>query len=183
MATVTANKVLQEIESDPLNHVIIGRKRGHILVRIMQEFQPRKILEIGTNVGYSTILMGKELEPRSHITTIEINPELAKKARENIKRANIEPTIEIMEGDALKILPKLNGEFDFIFIDAQKDQYCQYLRLLQGKIYRGTMIIADNAGRHADKMKEYLNHVRTSGRYTSRFISVDDDGVELSIRR
>jgi predicted O-methyltransferase YrrM len=183
MAIVTANKILQEIESNPHNRMIIGRKRGHILVRIMQEFQPRKILEIGTNVGYSTILMGKELEPRSHITTIEINPELAQKARDNIQRANVEPTIEIIEGDALELLPKLNGEFDFIFIDAQKDQYCQYLRLLEDNIYRGTMIIADNAGRYADQMKDYLDHVRSSGKYTSRFIAVDDDGVELSIRR
>jgi predicted O-methyltransferase YrrM len=174
--------VLREIEASK-NHYIIGPKRGHILVRIASEFHPQRILEIGTNVGYSTILMGKELPTRARITTIEINPEFAEQAKENIKRANLEPTIEVLVGDALKIIPTLKDEYDFVFIDAVKSQYYEYLKALEPNLFRGSMIVADNVGKSEDKMQDYLKHVRESGLYTSRFILVEDDGVELSIRR
>ena len=182
MGTAEAEAVLREIEASN-NHYIIGPKRGHILVRIAREFHPQRILEIGTNVGYSTILMGKELPKRARITTIEINPKFAKQAKENIKRANLEPTIEVLVGDALDIIPTLKEEFEFVFIDALKTQYFEYLKALEPLLFRGTMIVADNAGKSRDKMQDYLRHVRESGKYTSRFIMVGDDGVELSLRR
>jgi predicted O-methyltransferase YrrM len=180
--TAAANTVLREIEASK-NHYIIGPKRGHILVRIASEFHPQRILEIGTNVGYSTILMGKELPKRARITTIEINPEFAEQAKENIKRANLEPAIEVLVGDALEIIPSLKDEYDFVFIDAVKSQYYKYLKALEPNLFRGSMIVADNVGRSEHKMQDYLKHVRESGLYTSRFIMVEDDGVELSIRR
>lgn len=177
-----AEAVLREIEASN-NHYIIGPQRGHILVRIASEFHPQRILEIGTNVGYSTILMGKELPKRARITTIEVNPEFAEQAKQNIKRANLEPTIEILIGDALEIIPTLKEEYDFVFIDALKSQYYDYLMALEPLLFRGSMIIADNVGKSQEKMQNYLKHVRDSGQYTSRFIMVGDDGVELSIRR
>ncbi len=182
MGTAEADLVLREIEASN-NHYIIGPKRGHILVRIASEFHPQRILEIGTNVGYSTILMGKELPHRARITTIEINPEYAKQAKENIQRANLEPTIEVLVGDALEIIPTLKEEFEFVFIDALKTQYHSYLMALEPFLFRGSMLLADNVGKSEKKMQDYLKHVRESGHYTSRFIMVDDDGVELSIRR
>jgi predicted O-methyltransferase YrrM len=177
-----AELVLREIEASN-NHYIIGPKRGHILVRIASEFHPQRILEIGTNVGYSTILMGKELPPRTRITTIEINPDYAEQAKENIKRAKLEPTVEVLVGDALEIIPTLKDEYDFVFIDALKTQYYAYLKTIEPHLFRGSMIVADNVGRSEDQMQDYLKHVRESGQYTSRFILVGNDGVELSIRR
>lgn len=182
MGSDEAEKVLREIESEE-NYYIVGRKRGQILVRLAREFHPKRILEIGTNIGYSTILMGKELPERSHITTIEINPNFAKRAKENIQRAALQPTVEVLEGDALEILPKLNGEYDLVFIDAVKSQYFAYLQALEPRLFRGSIVVADNVGRYADEMKDYLEHVRESGAYTSRFILVGNDGVELSIKR
>ena len=182
MGPAEAELVLREIEASN-NHYIIGPQRGHILVRIASEFHPQRILEIGTNVGYSTILMGKELPPRAKITTIEINPEYAEQAKENIKRANLEPTVEVLVGDALDIIPTLKDEYDFVFIDALKTQYHAYLKAIEPHLFRGSMIVADNVGRREDQMQDYLKHVRESGQYTSRFIMVGNDGVELSIRR
>ncbi len=182
MGIAEAEMVLREIEASN-NHYIIGPKRGHILVRIASEFHPQRILEIGTNVGYSTILMAKELPKRARITTIEINPEFAARAKENLKRSNVEPTVEVLIGDALEIIPTLNDEYDFVFIDAHKTQYYDYILAIEPHLFRGSMIIADNVGKSEDRMQDYLKHVRESGLYTSRFIMVDDDGVELSIRR
>ncbi|MFX1317800.1 MAG: O-methyltransferase [Promethearchaeota archaeon] len=182
MDTATANMVLREIEASN-NHYIIGPKRGHILVRIASEFHPQRVLEIGTNVGYSTILMGKELPKRARITTIEVNPKFAEQAKANIERANLEPSVEVLVGDALEIIPTLKDEFDFVFIDAVKSQYYAYLKALEPNLFRGSMIVADNVGKSQNQMQDYLKHVRESGLYTSRFIMVENDGVELSIRR
>ena len=183
MSHTAAEKVLREIESDPNNYLIVGRVKGQILVRIAREFQPRRILEIGTNLGYSAILMGKELDSRSHITTIEIDPKIAEQARENIQRAALAPKIDVVAGDAREILPNLNGEFDFVFIDADKDQYYSYLQAIEDKLYRGSLIVSDNVGKYSDRMKDFLDHIRSSGNYTSRTILIGDDGVELSIKR
>ncbi|MFW9831786.1 MAG: O-methyltransferase [Candidatus Thorarchaeota archaeon] len=182
MTTTDAELILKEIEASK-NHYIIGRIRGQVLVRIAREFHPQRILEIGTNVGYSTILLGKELPPRAQITSIEINPEFAQQARTNIKRAKIEPKVEVLIGDALEIIPTLKNEYDFVFIDAAKSQYFAYLQALEPHLFRGSMIVADNVGKHEDQMQDYLKHVRESGGYTSRFIMVGNDGVELSIKR
>ncbi|MFX0168469.1 MAG: O-methyltransferase [Candidatus Hodarchaeota archaeon] len=182
MSKSEANTVLKEIEASN-NHFIIGPIRGRILEKIAREFHPQRILEIGTNVGYSTILMGKELPKYSRITTIELNPKFAKQAKENIKRAAIKPTIEVLVGDALEILPTLKEEFDFVFIDANKTQYYAYLKALEPHLFRGSMVVADNVGQYQEQMKDYLEHVRESGAYTSRFIMVGNDGVELSIKR
>ncbi|MDO8055538.1 MAG: class I SAM-dependent methyltransferase, partial [Candidatus Hermodarchaeota archaeon] len=114
---------------------------------------------------------------------IEINPEFAEQARKNIERANIKPTVEILVGDALEIIPALKDEYDFVFIDAVKSQYHAYLQVLEPHLFRGSMIVADNVGKSESQMKDYLKHVRESGAYTSRFILVGNDGVELSIRR
>ncbi|MFX1491941.1 MAG: O-methyltransferase [Promethearchaeota archaeon] len=182
MSTNEAEMVLQQIEASQ-NHNIIGRQRGQILVRLAREFHPRRILEVGTNVGYSAILMGKELPSRTSITTIEINPKYAKEAKENIRRAAIEPTVEVLIGDALEILPTLNGEFDLVFLDAIKTQYLSYLKASEPHLFRGSMVIADNIVRRSDEVQDYLEYVRESGEYTSRIIIVGNDGVELSIKR
>jgi predicted O-methyltransferase YrrM len=182
LSAIEAEKVLRDIEATQ-NYYIIGPTRGRILEKIAKEFHPQRILEIGTNVGYSTILMGKELPKYAKITTIEINPEFAEKARKNIQRANIKPKVEVLVGDALKIIPNLKDEYDFVFIDAEKSQYHAYLQALEPHLFRGSMIVADNVGKYEAQMEDYLKHVRESGDYTSRFIMVGNDGVELSIKR
>jgi predicted O-methyltransferase YrrM len=91
--------------------------------------------------------------------------------------------VDVLVGDALEIIPTLKDEYDFVFIDAVKNQYHAYLQALEPRLFRGSMIVADNVGRYEGQMKDYLKHVRESGGYTSRFILVGNDGVELSIKR
>jgi len=183
MGATKAETVLQEIESNPENRLIVGRRRGQVLVRLAKEFQPKRILEIGTNLGYSAILMAKELSPRARITTIEVNPDFAKQAEQHIRRAGLQAKVEVLVGDARSILPTLKGEFELVFIDGAKSEYLDYLKLIENKLFRGSIIVADNAGRRANEMQDYLTHVRYSGKYESRFIPVGEDGVELSIKR
>ncbi len=161
--------------------MIIGPGRGKMLADLVREHQPKRLLEIGTNIGYSAILMGKELGSDTHIITIEIDSGNAQRARENIHRAAIKPKVEVKLGDARDVLPTLEGEFDFVFIDAAKDQYWTYLQLIEEKLHTGTIIVADNVGRFADQMQDYLEHVRSSGKYESRYVEADYDAVEISV--
>jgi len=100
--------------------------------------------------------------------------------RENIKRAEIPPTVDVIVGDAIEVIPTLKGKFDMVFIDADKREYLDYLRLVEDKLHRGSVVVADNAGIFADEMEGYLDHVRSSGNYSSKYIPVGDDGLEVS---
>ena len=76
----------------------------------------------------------------------------------------------------------MNGSFDFAFIDAEKTEYRQYLKSAEEKLRNGGVVFADNAGIFADQMKDYLDYVRGSGKYKSRYVQVGDDGVEISFK-
>ena len=179
-----AEHVLAEIEEAAKHDFlpIVGPRKGQILSRAVKASKPRHILEVGTLIGYSTILMGKELDENTEITTIEIHPEEAKMARANIKKAEIQPKITVKIGDATKIIPTLKGCYDAVFIDAEKTEYYEYLQLMENKLHAGTVIVADNAGIFADQMRDYLDYVRSSGKYESKYVPVGEDGLEISIK-
>jgi predicted O-methyltransferase YrrM len=182
-------RVLREIEGVARGRrflPIVGPNRGQILVKVVREIKPKRVLEVGTLIGYSTILMGKELGSDAHLITIEIDANNAKIAKENIRKAEISPAVEVLVGDAIEIIPKLKGMFDLVFIDADKAQYLDYLRLIEGKLHKGSVIVADNV-EHAPL---YLDYVRSSGKYSSRFEPVSSattghhrkDGLEISVK-
>ena len=179
-----ADTVLKEIERIRKKESlpIIGFHRGQVLVNVIREIKPKRVLEVGTLIGYSAILMGKELGSDTHLITIDISAEGAKMAEENIKKAEIPPTVEVLVGDAKKIIPTLEGAFDLIFIDANKREYLDYLLLVEDKLHKGSVIVADNAGIFAEKMEDYLDYVRSSGKYSSKFVPVGIDGLEISIK-
>jgi predicted O-methyltransferase YrrM len=184
MILSNANKVLKEIESMSERKFlpIVGPDKGRVLVRVIHEIKPKRVLEVGTLVGYSAILMAKELESDAHLITIEIHADEAEMARENIKKAEVSHSIDVLVGDAVEVIPKLAGKFDMVFIDAEKTEYLRYLQLVQRKLHRGSVVVADNAGIFADQMKDYLNYVRSSGKYRSEYVPFGEDGVEVSVK-
>jgi predicted O-methyltransferase YrrM len=161
---------------------IVGPRKGKVLVEVVREYKPRRILEVGTLIGYSTILMAKELDRTAFIITIENHASEAKIARENIARAQVEPSIEVIVRDAIKVIPELTCTFDMAFVDAEKTEYFAYLRLMEDKLHKGSVVVADNAGIFADEMKDYLTHVRSSGKYRSKYVGVGEDGLEISVK-
>ncbi len=188
MTAVTMNsaeEVLHRIEqsSDTEYLPIVGPHRGKVLVDEVRKAKPHRILEVGTLVGYSAILMGKELSEDAEIVTIEIHPDEAEQAQRNVVAANLRAPVNIVTGNALEIIPTLTGQFDFAFIDAEKSEYYQYLSLMECKLLQGAVVVADNAGIFADEMSAYLDYVRTSGKYQSRYVQIGEDGVEISIKQ
>jgi predicted O-methyltransferase YrrM len=90
--------------------------------------------------------------------------------------------VQVLVGDAREIIPKLPGSFDMVFLDAEKNEYLQYLLLVENKLHMGSVVVADNAGIFADQMSDYLGYVRSSGRYKSRYLPFGGDGVEVSVK-
>ena len=182
-------KVLNEIEKAaaaqnmPGNVVlpIIGREKGSVLENVVKENQPKAVLEIGTLVGYSSILMAKNLK-KGRITSIEVNKKNSEAAKLNIQRAGLSDKIEIINGDALEIIPGLDNKFDMIFIDAEKKGYMKYLKAAEQKMTKNAVVVADNVKRFEKDMKDFLDYVRKSGNYRSELHDFGADGVEVSRR-
>ena len=144
-AAVKANRKakLPEIDVSPLQGQFL-----HVLVRITQA---KRVLEIGTLGGYSTICMARALPKGGRIVTLEYEPRHAEVARENLRNAGLLGRVELRVGAALDTLPKLHasgvGPFDFIFIDADKENNPQYLEWALKLSRPGTTIVVDNVAR------------------------------------
>ncbi|MDR2699857.1 MAG: class I SAM-dependent methyltransferase [Nitrososphaerota archaeon] len=179
-----AEQLLNEIANIALVEFlpIVGPTRGKILAEEVKKAKPKNVLEIGTFMGYSTILIGRELEKTAKFITIEEHTTETEVAKDNITQADITVNVQIINGDAIEIIPTLNDLFDFVFLDASKEEYLQYLKLVENKLTKGAVIVADNVGKFAAETKDYVDHIHTSGKYNSRYIGVGDDGLEISIK-
>lgn len=179
-----AERVLKEIEDRASKEFlpIVGPHKGEILAEEVSKAKPMNVLEVGTLIGYSAILIGKELDAKARFVSIEQHLEETELAEENIHRSEIPPQIQVITGDAIEVIPSLEGCFEFAFIDAEKSEYYQYLRLAEDKLVKGAIIVADNAGIFADEMKDYLDYVRNSGKYRSRYVGIGEDGLEISVK-
>lgn len=182
--TADADMVLEDIEnrSQKMFWPIIGPLKGKYLADTVKQYRVRKVLEVGTLVGYSAILIAKNLPDNGQISTLEINPHSAELAERNIHKAGLEDKIQIRIGNALEVIPQLSEEFDMVFIDAAKDEYFRYLKLAEKILKKKGVVFADNVKIFASQMQDYLEYVRNSGKYESRFIDVGFDGVEISIK-
>lgn len=179
--TTQAKKVLQRIDSE--GHMMtIGQKKGEVLAETVKDKDPKKILEIGTYVGYSAIVMADALEGNVEIVTLEVDPENANMAIANIKQAGYQDAVKVIVGDAKSSIAGLEGRFDLVFIDAVKEEYLTYLKLAEDKLEKGATVIADNVKVFKEGMRDYLEYVRESGKYKSETIDVGSDAVEVSVK-
>ena len=179
-----SDAVLREIErlSKRTYLPIIGSIKGKYLVEAVRRFNVKDVLEVGTLIGYSAILLALNLPQKGRVVTVEINPESARLAEQNIRRAGLADKIELHIGDALTVIPTINDRFDMVFLDAAKDEYLEYLKLSENKLEKGGVVFAENVKMSAHEMRDYLDYVRNSGRYRSEYIDVAFDGVEISTK-
>ncbi len=142
-------ELLREMESyAALHHVPIINERGRqAFLQVVQEAKPHRVLEIGTAIGYSSLLMAQHGAADIEITTLELSDERIKTAQGYIDRSAYADRIHIMGGDAAENLLKLQltgQEFDFVFIDAAKGQYVDYFHKIQPMLADKAVILADN---------------------------------------
>lgn len=161
----------------------IGRAKGRLVRRLIDRHRPERALELGSLLGYSAILIAGSLPPRGRLTCVESNPYLARFVKTNADTAGLGRKVRVIVGDALRAIPLLPGRFDFVLIDAVKEDYLDYLRQLEPKLAPGAIIVADNTGKYRREVAPYLDHVRAGGGYDSRAYEFGDDAMEVSVRR
>ena len=129
---------------------IIRKEMGNLLKVLLELKQPQSILEVGTAVGYSSILMSENMPQNCRITTIENYEKRIPVAKNNFKRAGKEEVITLLEGDAMDILKELDGTYDFIFMDAAKGQYIHFLPEVLRVLDKNGVLITDNVLQDGD---------------------------------
>ena len=141
------------------NHIpIIMDDTLEVIAKILEEKKPKKILEIGTAVGYSAMCFSKYIQEGGEIDTIEREEERVKEAKENIVKVGVKDKINIIQGDAVEILPTLNDTYDIVFIDAAKGKYPFFLNQALRLISANGVIFADNVLYKGYVMSDYNKH-------------------------
>ena len=178
---------------------IIRKEMGNLLKVLLQLVQPERILEVGTAVGYSSILMSENMPEKCTITTIENYDKRIPVARNNFKRAGKENVITLIEGDALEVLKTLEGPYDFIFMDAAKGQYINYLPDIKRVLRKGGLLISDNVLQEGEivqskygvtrrnrtiheRMREYVYMLTHSDEVVTSVVPIGD-GITLSVKK
>jgi len=158
-----------------------------MMLRILAESAGvKRGLEVGSANGFGAINMGIAFERNGgHLYTLEIDPQSVKECRENLKKVGLENTVTCIEGDALKTLQTLEGEFDFVFIDAVKRDYLKYLKIIEPKLKPGAVIVGDNVIRSARAMRDFLDYIQESPKYDTVIIRASmekKDGMSVSYK-
>lgn len=178
---------------------IIRKEMGNLLKVLLQLVQPERILEVGTAVGYSSILMSENMPENCRITTIENYEKRIPVAKNNFKRAGKEEVITLLEGDAMDILKELDGTYDFIFMDAAKGQYINFLPELLRLMPAGGLLISDNVLQEGDivesrygvtrrnrtihtRMREYIYTLTHAEQLETSIVPIGD-GITLSVKK
>lgn len=193
--------LLDDIEREALaSHVPVVRKETQSFLRVLMEMaRPGRILEIGTAVGFSAILMAEYDPVPCQITTIENDPDRIPLARENIAKAGLEERIDLVAEDAGDVLPALLGPYDLIFMDAAKGQYLGFLPQVMRLLGERGILVSDNVLQDGDvcesrfavprrrrtihkRMREYLYELTHSEELSTAVLPIGD-GVTVSVRK
>ena len=177
---------------------IIRREMQSFLKVLLMLKKPERVLEVGTAVGFSALLMSEYVPDECRITTIENYEKRIPIARENFRRAGKEEQITLLEGDAAEVLKRLDGPYDFVFMDAAKGQYIHYLPDILRLLPPGGCLVSDNVMQDGDviesrfaverrnrtihaRMREYLYELKHNDELTTSIIPLGD-GVAVSIK-
>lgn len=191
--------LLDTIEEEAIKaYVPIIRKEMQSFLKVLLAIkQPKKILEVGTAIGFSAILMGEYTNKDCKITTIEKYEKRIPIAKENFIRAGMQDKITLLEGDALEVMSELTEQYDMIFMDAAKGQYINFLPQVRRLLQNGGMLISDNVLQDGDviesrfavtrrnrtihsRMREYLYELTHSKDLETTILPIGD-GVTISV--
>ena len=173
------------------DHPIADAEVAQLMRGLVRMKKPRRVLEVGTNIGYSVIVMGRECGPEAVVETIEIDHNTLTTARRFVAEASLPCRVVFHEGAALDVIPRLTGPFDFVFIDCVKTEYQQYLDLLLPKLELGALVVCDNllwkgqvaAGDHdaaTDALRAFNRRLSTEPRLITSILPLGD-GTGVSV--
>ncbi len=189
-ADAKVQAVIDEVEKTCLDGPVymIGPKKAQRLAELVRRAKPRLVVECGTALGYSGLWIARELKAagKGRLITIEISSTRAKQAEANFRKAGLLDVVTIKVGDARKVVKKLDGPIDFLFVDCGYANYYPILLDLEKKLSGGALVVADNVGVGARAMDDYLKRVRSKYQSHTEWFDLElpwgkRDAMEISI--
>ncbi len=162
----------------------VAPAEGAHLAGLIKQLGAKRVLEIGTSNGYSGIWMASALrETGGKLITLDIDEGRYGLAQKNFKAVDLGGVIDSRLADALKEIPKLEGPFDLVFIDAWKPDYIKYLRMVMPKVRSGGVIAAHNVVSHPGEMADFLQEIKTNPSLRTEFVNVGPAGLSISYKK
>lgn len=184
---VSVARAIDEYARGASGMIHLGHDKGMLFDQVVAQSGARRILELGTNFGYSVLRLAKVLGPRAEIHTVEADTSLAETAEAIISYAGLSGRITVHRGAAQSVMDSFTTPFDLIFIDHFPQNYLPDLRKIEelGLLQEGGTLISDNVVLFKAELEPYLHHLRQSGRYHSDLHQPRPgaDGFEVSVRR
>ena len=176
--------VLDAIRAADTGQLAISAEDGRFLRLLVATGHTQRALEIGGASGYSAIWIGLGLrETGGRLVSIEYDPARAKEAAANVAKAGFSDIVQVVSGDAFKEIPKLQGQFDFVFLDAWKRDYQRFFDLVFPRMPRGSLFVAHNVINKRSEMPDFLHTVETRPDLFTTIVAPAGEGVSVSWKR
>jgi len=177
--------LLRQLEPTRGQFLNVPRQHGQFLRMLVGMTGRKRALEVGTSNGYSAIWIGLGLEKTGgKLQTVEIVPETSAMAKANLEKAKLQDTVTCIVGDALEVIPKLEGTLDFVFIDALKEDYWRYYELVKPKLEAGAVIAAHNAISSREAMSKYFELLDADPNLQTTIVQIEPgDGFAVTFVR
>ena len=176
-------KLLRQIKAADTDLLAVSEEDGHFLRVMVASSGATRALEIGGANGYSAIWIGLGLrQTGGHLTTIEFDPLRAKAAAENLRRAGLADVVTVVPGDAFKEIPKLAGEFDFVFLDAWKRDYKRFFDMVFPRLRPRGLFLAHNVVNKQGEMPDFLGAIQNNPTVMTTIVRPSGEGMSVSVK-
>src|SRR5687768_17460203 len=181
--TPEIESVLKKIKAADKGQLAVSEEDGRFLRVLVATRGAKSILEIGAASGYSGIWLGLGArETGGRVTAIEYDPQRAKEATDNIRKAGIQDVVRVVHGDAFKEIPKLTGTFDLVFLDAWKPDYKKFFDMVYPRLSPGGVFVAHNVVNKKSEMEPFLKTVQTHPSLFTTTVSPSGEGMSVSYK-
>ena len=179
----TIAKLLAGIRAADKGQLAVSEEDGRFLRVLVATRGAKSVLEIGAASGYSGIWLGLGArESRGHVVSIEYDPQRAKEAAANIQRAGLTDVVRVIHGDAFKEIPKLQGTFDLVFLDAWKPDYKRFFDIVYPRLDPGALFLAHNVVNKASEMEPFLKAIQHHPGLFTSVVSPGSEGMSVSYK-
>jgi predicted O-methyltransferase YrrM len=176
--------VLDDIKRGDTAQLAVSPEDGQFLRMLVASTGRKRALEIGSAQGYSAIWIGMGLrDSGGKLVTIEYDPQRAKEAMANVKRAGLDDVVQVISGDAFAQIPKLAGTFDCVFVDAWKRDYIKFFELTYPRLDEGGLFLGHNVINKKSEMSDFLDRIATHPGLFTSIVAPGGEGVSISYKR
>jgi caffeoyl-CoA O-methyltransferase len=192
LATVTLSaqqapdltRILADIRARDKGQLAVSEEDGRFLRLMIASTNRKRALEIGGASGYSAIWMAQGLRATGgRLVTIEYDPVRAKELAANVKRAGFSDIVQVIAGDAFAEIPKLQGTFDFVFLDAWKRDYKKFFDVMYPRLDKGGLFTAHNVVNKRSEMGDFLDAIERNPSLWTTIVAPSGEGISLSLKR